>query len=155
MKTRPLSPSLLKHGPIVAFLCRLKKKNSGFVGIKELGFIFPSHPLAVCGRPGQQRVFLGVSRPRADWGRKLNQIKGNERRRGANREDSREWIFSRCGDWGRIKGRGPPAALELFIGLRGPDGPGSDGPLWIAPSRAAGVHSAGEMRRMAARLEIV
>lgn len=54
----------------------------------------------MCGRTGQRSVSLGVTRPRADSGRKLNQIKGNERRRGANGESRREWICSRCGDWG-------------------------------------------------------
>lgn len=52
-------------------------------------------------------------------------------------------IFSRCGDCGRIKGRGPARCAELFTGPRWPDGPdrpdgpGSDAALLIAVSSVA------------------
>lgn len=123
--------------------------------MKELSFIFSSHPLAACGRAGQLRVSLYVSRPRADWGRKLNQIKGNERRRGVSRGNSTEWIFSRCGDWCRIKGRGRACRIEIIH--------------WPTRAKLARTRRcvidctllcgrrsfSGKMQRMAARLEIV
>lgn len=122
-KTRPLGTGpcccSVKNKPL--FLPVNWKKEQWFAGIKELGFIFSSHPLAVCGRAGQLRVSLRVSRPRADWGRKLKQIKDNERRREANRgKRAREDIQTDATIGARLRGGVGPPPLEFFIGLRGP-----------------------------------